>query len=245
MALTSVGIAAGIFSLAVGCAMVVIAGKILQRYREKKQRATLYLLLSILGFIGSSWFGTATYFLAPEAIEAARVTNKLIYTCVFLGTIFTYLFASKIFFQPKKWHNALYITIGIACIVLINATESSELQYIGEYPVLLLRIYYSAVLLGFMVPTFLGIFLVALRTSRKVEDPLYQAGYRMIAYAEIQPLLTFVADACASLFMDVPTIYTLFLMLTWIFPGIAAVFYYLGWILPQWFRDRVAGKGQP
>ncbi|MHA1732580.1 MAG: hypothetical protein ACTSU5_11605 [Promethearchaeota archaeon] len=240
--LTFVGISAGVMSLGASTMILFIAYRLFQRYREKKNRATLFLIASTLAFAVTCLSGTATYFIAPFNLPLAIVTNAIIYTFTFLATMLMFMFASEVFFQAdKKWIVA-YLVAGFTIIALILFTDSVATEMIGDYPVLVLKDLYTVLLVAYLIPTNLGIFWVARRASGKVEDPLYAAGYRAISWGDLMPLLAFVADASASFSMTVEWLYTAFLLLTWVFPIIAVFFLYAGYILPDWFKKRVSAK---
>lgn len=238
--LTFVGISAGIMSLIASAAIGFLGSKMLQKWKAKKNKATLYLLLSTIAYLVTCLSGTITYFTAPYNIEVARLTNKIIYSAIFLATMLMFMFATEIFFEPAKHWVFIYLLLGFVIIAVINIMDSVTEQYIGEYPVLILKDLFVLLLVGYLVPTNVGLFLVARRASTRIEDPLYQAGYRAIALGELNPILAFVADAAASLTMEYQFLYTVFLLLTWVFPMIAIYFLYAGYILPDWFKKRVS-----
>jgi hypothetical protein len=108
------------------------------------------------------------------------------------------------------------------------------------YPLLTITVGFSVLVVLYLVPTLIGIFVMAITVSRKVEERIYKFGFRLIAGGQLMILCTFIVDTLASLFMDQIAVYTLFLVLTWVFPLVAAILYYLGWIMPEWFKSKIS-----
>ncbi len=242
MVLTSIGIFAGIISIIAGFLIMLVDLKVWGKYKEKKQKPTLYLFFAIMGWVIASWDATVVYISAGFALEVAQVFQKIMYAGVFIGTIFMARFAAEIFFHIKKKWMWIYIGIGIGLVAILAIFPLSEVVDLGGYPVLLLNLDFSLVLVAYLFPTFLGIFIMARRASRKIEDPIYQVGYIFIALGNLIPIATFIIDTIATIVIDDAVLYPLFLALTWVFPLFGAIMYYLGWILPDGLRKRIEAR---
>ncbi|GAB4318921.1 MAG: hypothetical protein Kow0069_22190 [Promethearchaeota archaeon] len=241
--LTFVGVAAGIMSLVAGAANLALCLMALAKWREKRASPTLFLALSAAAYSGACWFGTITYFTSPFSLSVATITNALIYVTVFAATIFMFLFA-RIFFEPKRWQEVLYVATGAAVALVIAVTDSVYIDSVGDYPVIVLKDAYAVAVLAYLVPTYLGIFSSARRARARIDEPVYRAGFGYVSIGVLMPLLTFVADTGATLTKDLDAIYTIFLMLTWVFPILATTFMYLGYMLPGWLRARLEHQRQ-
>ncbi len=234
----------GILSLFAGVfALFGVARKVWTRYREKKQPATLFLFLALCNWVVTCWSATVVYFSGGYNIDLAMIFQRLIYTGNIVGAICLFLFASEIFFQVKKLWKQIYIIVGLvltALIILIpDSSIQQELEVGSGYYVILIKEGFGIAMLVYLFPAFLGIFIMARRASRKIDNPLYKAGYVYIAYGQIFGLLTMGVDATGTFVMDNLIAYTICLNLTWIFLMFAMWYYYIGWILPPGFRRRV------
>ncbi len=239
MVLTNLGIFAGIISFIAGFLIMWVDLKVLGKYKEKKQKPTLYLFFAILGWVIASWDATVVYISAGYMVDVAQVFQRIMYAGVFMGTIFMFRFAAEIFFHVKKLWVWVYIGIGIGLIVVLAIFNLSEVYDLDGYSILLLNLIFSLVLVAYLFPTFLGIFILARRASKKIDDPIYQVGYMFIAFGNLIPIATFIIDALATEMITDAVLYPLFLALTWVFPLFGAIMYYLGWILPDGLRKRI------
>ncbi len=202
----------------------------------------MFLCVGMCGWVITCWSATTVYFSAGFDIGLALVFQRLIYTGNILGAMFLFLFASEIFFQVKKMWKTIYILGGVALIVALFEVEFSSVYLIEpaqNYNVLLLSEVFGGLMLIYLLPAFLGIFFTARRASKKMENPLYKAGYNYIANGQIFGLLTMAADIIGTIVIDDVITYTICLNLTWIFLIFTAWFYYIGWILPPGFRRRI------
>lgn len=245
MAQSNIATTAGILSLIVGVFMFLIAIQLMRRYFERKKQSTLYLSLSIIGWLGAIWSVTLIYFTSGSNLEYAIFNQKVVYVSVFFGTILTYLFASEIFFQPTKQMKIAYISVGVIMAILIFAIDSVSVGEFPDgtgYPLLNIKLPFIILLIVYIIPTTIGIFWLAWKTSRKVEERQYQIGFKVIAIAEIFLVLTFVSDTLQGIFIDNITLYATFLYLTWVFPLLAGICYYIGYIMPGWFMKYFATK---
>ncbi len=237
---------AGFMSLIAGMLMIVVLNRnIWKKYKEKRQKPTLYLFYSILGWNITSWCATVVYFIAGYALDIAIIFQKLIYIWIFVGTIWMFLFAREIFFHTKKIWLAIYLAIGAVCIVILAIFELSDIFFLEpeHYPVLILKTEFGIILVGYLVPTFLGIFISAWRSAKRVEDPLYRVGYKFIAWGQLFIIFTFIVDTFRTFAIrELGTGGDVFLVLTWIFPLFGVTFYYLGWILPDSLRAWIQGR---
>jgi len=246
MALSSVAVTAGIMSTISGILILLISSLIFKRLLERKQHSTLFLGLSTTCFAIASFACTIIYFMAEKDLNLAIFCQKLVYASIFTACILTFLFAHYIFFEKakKKWIY-IYLIIGIIVTIVLFATDSVVIETFPDgsgYPLLTIAFGFSLVVVLYLFPTIIGIFVTAMVVSRKVEERVYKFGFRLIAGGQLMILCTFVVDTLASLFMDQIMLYTLFLVLTWVFPLFAAIMYYLGWCMPDWFKNKLTAK---
>jgi hypothetical protein len=247
MPISAAEVSAIIMSLIGGILILIIATRILAKWKEKRQKATLFLFVSILAWVGGCWSAMGIYSLAEINTNAAILLQKSVYSFVFAGGMFMFLFGCEIFFHFKsKLVRPLYFILGCAFIVLVLTLDSVDVQYFPaeyvNYPLLSIKIEFSIILVLYLVPILVGISVLAIRASKKLEDRVYAIGYRFIAYGNLSILAIFVVDALSTEAQGFYIAYAVLLNFTWILPIIAAFCSYLGWTLPDWFRGLVKQK---
>jgi len=234
--ISSIALTAGIISILVGCLMSFASYNIFKLYRKKKKIEGLFLALSVISYTLVTFSAAAVYLLSGASLIVGDIFQKLIYTFVFLGTIFTFLFASRIFFKPKNWQFWLYLTIGFFALSIIIFSNSSNILTFpdsSEYPLFILKTEYAIILVGFLFPTSIGVFISARKLSKRVEGDIYKKAFNYISYGIILIPITFIIDAIASIFINNEILYAFFLYLTWAPPPIASYFYFRGYLLPE------------
>ncbi len=240
-------LSAGIMSLLGGFLMYFAVNRVIwARYKEKQQKATFYLYCAIWGLIITTWSASVVYFTAGFAPFVAFFFQKCIYGFIFIATICMFFFAREIFFTVKKQWVWVYAAIGIACIAVLASLNLSDIMYVEpeHYPVYILKTEFGFVLVAYIVPTLLGIFLAARRASKRIDDVLYQVGYSYIAWGQILFLFTMVVDTIASVVIDQQVTYGVTLVMEWILLLFGVWFYYMGWILPESLRKRIEARQQ-
>ncbi len=242
MVLTSIGIFAAIISFIAGLLIFIVNIRVWGKYKEKHQKPTLYLYLAIWGWITASWGATVVYISAGFVPSVAELFQKVLYAGVFFSTIFMFRFAAEVFFHIKKMWMWIYITLGIVIVALLVSISKSTIEYLDGYPILLLEEIFSGILVAYLFPTFFGIFIMARRAGRKIDDPIYQVGYTFIGLGQLVAVATFIIDSVATIVIKDPILYPIFLALTWVFPIFGAILYYLGWILPDGLRKRIEAR---
>ncbi len=241
MPISAAEVSSTIMSAIAGILVLICAIRILQKWREKHQRATLYLFISILAWVGGCWSAMVLYPIAEIETPVAVILQQFVYAFVYIGGMFMFLFGCEIFFHFKsKVYRPVYFLIGCVCIAITFLFESVDIQFFpgyGTYPLLSIKIEFSIILVLYLLPILLGISFVAIRASKKLEDRVYAVGYRFIAYGNLSILLIFIIDALSTEAQGEPILYAVLMNFTWILPIIAALCSYVGWTLPEWFRS--------
>ncbi|MHA1672693.1 MAG: hypothetical protein ACTSYI_03615 [Promethearchaeota archaeon] len=241
MGQSSIATTAGIMSLFATFVAFLILIPVFQRYLTRKKKNTLFLAGSIMSWLATFIFATNIYFFSEANLDWVILCQKLVYVGVFLGTMFTFQFSQEIFFNLQKKWIFLYWGLGLVVIFLTLVLDSVEIAVFPDgsnYPLLTISLAFSIMVVIYILPTLFGIFYYALQTAKKIDDKSYRMGFKIIALSQIMIFATFIADTLASLMTTMVNLYALLLYLTWIFPLIAVVCYYLGWIMPNWFRKR-------
>ncbi len=244
MATSTIATIAGILSLCIGVFMLVVCFMFVYRYTKRKAKSVLFLALSTFSWLGGTWSATVIYLVAGWNVDVAIVSQKLVYAFVFAGTIFTLYFAYEIFYEKaKRTFLQLYTIAGVAIIAVMLATDSVDRQGFfpdePTYPLMTIGIEYSIILVIFILPVVLGIFVVALKMRARTTDKVAKAGLGLIAGGQFSILLTFVADTLGTVFITDIILYPVFLYATWIFPLLGVLMYYMGWIMPEWLKKRL------
>jgi len=197
------------------------------------------LAISIVCWALTSIFAANIYFFSEDSLTWVIWCQKLVYVGVFLGTMFTFQFSQEIFFTLEKKKIQAYWLIGVVVIVLTLILDSVEIGVFPDgsgYPLLTISLEFSIAVVLFIIPTVLGIFYKALKTASKIDDKVYKLGFRVIAIGQLMIFATFITDTLATLVTDNIGLYAWMLYLTWIFPLIGILCYYVGWIMPNWLR---------
>lgn len=215
---------------------LVMGIRLSKLYLKKKKNEGLYLCLSVFSYLFTIISASIVYLCAGINLGLAELAQKGIYAGVFLSMIFTFLFASKIFFTAKRVFLYLYVMAGIASILAVVLSESSyqsEFPDGSNYPLFLLKLGYGVLLVIYMMPTSFGIFLAGLRVSKKADNPIFRRSFQYISYGILMVLVAFIFDTISSSFMDNLFIYSLFLYLTWVPPVFGVFLYDRGYTLPD------------
>ena len=239
MVQSPIALTAGILSIASAVFIFFICFLILIRYIKRKKINTLYLALSIFFWGLACIFASNIYLLAETHLTWVIWCQKLVYVCVFLGIMFTYQFSQGIFLHNKKWMMLIYWALGIIVIVLTLALDSVEFSVFPDgsnYPLLTIKLAFSILVVVYILPTIISIIIKALQSASRIEDKGPKFGFRVISAGQFMIIFTFIVDTLATILIENVQLYSAMLYLTWIFPLIGVIFYYIGWILPTWVK---------
>jgi len=223
---------------------------ILQRFIARKKKEILYLFISILGLIGSMIIESLFFFDNPgdspslTLVETYTIWAKILFSCLFIAAIFSILFIVKVFFLPKG--NGLllfyvYILIGVCAIIYILFFNSVEIifVYLDDYNI---ADYRPILMIGILLPVYIfPVFLIGtikvFKSSRRIEDPLYKQGYRTIGMGQLWIALIFIL----RFLFPATNAYTYAFkhIMATIFEFLGILYYYLGWIMPDWYKRRI------
>jgi hypothetical protein len=239
MVQSPIALTAGILSIASAAFIFCIFLLILLKYFKRKKINTLYLAVSVLFWGLGCIFASNIYLLAEINENWVIWCQKLVYVCVFFGTMFTYQFSQGIFLFSKKFINIIYWGIGLIIIVLTLALDSVEFSVFPDgsnYPLLTIKLAFSILVVVYILPTIFSIIVKALQGANTTTEKGYKFGFRVISVGQIMIIFTFIADTIATIVITNVQLYAAMLYLTWIFPLFGVVCYYIGWILPNWVK---------
>lgn len=245
-----------VFELIASLAILFIAIKIFKRYRERETTATLYLAIALFSisaaaffaFTGlASWLGSwvAADFAPTTSPEYYNYSLPIGYFFVIPYDIFLILFTIHIFLDKDNKKVIPFLICGIIIGVLLFLPTN----YFGVDPepsdptstriiILGLFLLYNAIV--YILLTYF-----AFRESKRTEQEIYRRGFQAIGIGFVANLLVFVfflIDSILILFEPGSPGYSIFVDLAWICGFVAAFCFYIGYILPDWFRKRIEKK---
>ncbi len=244
------------FELIAFLAVFLIAIKIFLKWRERRTVATLYLSIALISislaafmvFTGlASWFSLwiAEGYIATLSPAYYEVSLPLGYSLVIVYDIFIVLFAIHIFLDKNNKKAIPFIIVGIVLGILLFLPTNywgvnPELMDPASTRTLIIGLYlvYNAVICILLT-------YFAFREARRTEDKLHRKGFQAMALGFIANFLIFVFflfDAVLLLFNPASPGYSIFISLAWITAFITAFLFYLGYILPTWFRNWIEKK---
>ncbi len=232
---------------------LIIAIIIFFKWKERKTIATLYLAIAILSialavfivFTGlASWFFKYSFSVFPYVTSPAYypLTLPLGYSLVVVYDVFLFLFTIQIFMDKNDKKVIPVAIIGIFMVILSWLPSN----YWGFDNLLIdppsTRTLAMAIFLVYNVTIYLILFYYAFKESKLTEQKEYRVGFRVIAMGQIANILIFICflgDAILLLLNPGSPGFSIFIYLAWVSALIANVLFYLGFILPSWFRNYI------
>jgi hypothetical protein len=240
-----------IFELIAFLSVFLIAIVIFQKWRVRRTVATLYLSIALFSISFAALFvfsGLASWFFSWIAGGYSPTTKSptyyeislpLGYATVILYDIFIVLFAIEIFFNKNIKKVIPFVIAGVVIAILLFLPTN----YWGVNPELTdpasTRIIATGLFLLYNAIICILLSYFAFRESSRTEQKEYRVGFQAIAFGFIANLMVFVFFLLDSvLIMLNPTSpgYSMFISIGWIMAFITAFLFYLGYILPAWFR---------
>lgn len=239
-----------ITELLVSIMFYILAIVILNKWRERRTKPTLYLALGLLSIstgIFIAFIGLASWFLSWIFSGLAVTKSPFIYwfslplgySFVIIYDIFLFLFTIHIFLDEKEKRVIPIAIIGVVLIAFLFLPTN----YWGLDPLVTdppsTRVAIQAVFLIFNMVIYILLGYLAIKASRKADERITRIGFQTIAVSQffnISIFVFFLLDAVIILLNDPSPGYSLFIYLAWIFALVAGFLAYLGYILPKWFR---------
>jgi hypothetical protein len=239
-----------IFELTTSILVLIVASIIFKKWRERKTKATLFLSIALFSIAIAAFFAFTGLFgwLVSWVLNGFSETKSplyyqfslpLGYLFVIPYDLFLALFTIWIFLDKKYKKIIPFFIVGI----IIGALLFLPTNYWGVDPQVTdptsTRIIIMGLFLLYNVIVYIFLAFYAFRESRRTEDKVYRAGFRVIAMGQIANIIVFVfflLDSILILFNPGSPGYSIFIGLAWITAIIASFLFYLGFILPNWFR---------
>ncbi|MHA1379524.1 MAG: hypothetical protein ACTSRG_14215 [Candidatus Helarchaeota archaeon] len=231
----------------------LIALIIVFKWRERRTIATLYLalaLFSISGAVFVAFLGLFSWFLVWSSAIIPYVNSPVIYpislpfaySFVIIYDIFLFLFTIHIFLDKNEKKIIPVIIIGIFVATLLwLPTNNWGLDTTPMDPPST-RTISMLIYMLYNVVIYIILAFSAFRESKKTDQKEYQVGFQAIALGQIANILIFVFFLFDSVLLIInPNSpgFSIFIYLGWICALVAVFLFYIGFILPSWFRNRI------
>ena len=224
---------------------------IFRKWRARRTKATLYLSLAMFA-VGSAvlfaflnlfiWFANWLGAGMPGDQYNTLLSEQCVpvaYSCVIPYAILLFLFTIHIFSDKNEKKVIPVIITGIIIIVILFLPQN----YWGLTPEPSDPLRIQPIVLGvyliFNLVIYGILFNYAYKESKRSEEELTKKGFLIIALAQIANIFVFIfflIDSLYSTFNPAHTGYTIFIYLGWTSAMIGAILFYLGYILPDWFK---------
>ena len=243
-----------IIELIVAVIVFSIGIMIFRRWRDRRTKPTLYLSLAMFS-VGSAvflaflnlfiWF--INWIIAGMVpiynTRPSELCVPVAYSCIIPYVIFMFLFTIHIF-SDKNEKKVIPVMIAGAIIIVTfflpqnywglapEAGDPPKIQAI----VLGIYLIYNLIIYGIL-------FNYAYKEAKRSEEKVTRRGFQIIALGQLANMCVFIfflIDSLYSTFNPAHVGYTIFIYLAWSSALVGAICFYLGYILPDWFRKIIA-----
>jgi hypothetical protein len=245
-----------LFELIAFISVFLIAVAVFLKWRTRRTVATLYLSIALFAISGAALFvftGLASWFISW--IEGGYTTTlspayyemslPLGYSTVIIYDIFIVLFAIQIFLDKNNKKIIPFLLTGIPLYILLFLPTNYWGLDPGPTDPASTRIIITGLFLLYNTVICILLAYFSFREAGRTDQKLYRRGFQAIAFGFIANLLIFVFFLIDSILImlnpDSPG-YSIFISIGWIMAFITAFLFYLGYILPTWFRKRIETK---
>ncbi|MHA1731309.1 MAG: hypothetical protein ACTSU5_05165 [Promethearchaeota archaeon] len=217
------------------------------RGKEREKQEPKILGVSFLFFSGAliwAFAGLLEATIDGEYRELYRLSLPMGYSMAIVGNLFLLWFAREVFSIGKR-AVAFFVVLFAITIVLINLNSNwygtpTEVYY-GKY--FSIRVYSSLVLMVGSMALYFYIIMSIRKLTKKIDDPVAQAGFRIIILAFLSFVALWVCFALDAVVIQLTGEgYSVFVYLAWGFGAVFWVLSYLGLLLPDWLRKRIEAR---
>ncbi|MHA1129740.1 MAG: hypothetical protein ACTSRC_12565 [Candidatus Helarchaeota archaeon] len=249
----SVHFPAMMFELVTAIIVLVIAVLVFRKWRARRTVATLYLSIALIS-IGIAAFvaftGLLSWMITWISNGYANTYSPAYYPLslpigyffVIPYNIFLVLFTIQIFLDKNNKKIIPFLIAGITIgILLFLPTNYWGVDPIDGVDAPSTRVIILGLFLLFNALVYILLTFLAFRESRKTTQKLYQKGFQAIAFgfiANLSVFIFFLLDSILILLNPSSLGFSIFISLAWIAAIIASFLFYVGYIMPNWFRKR-------
>ncbi|OLS15120.1 MAG: hypothetical protein RBG13Loki_1255 [Promethearchaeota archaeon CR_4] len=236
---------ATIFELGVGIFIEIIAIQLFLRYRNKKNRSIILLAIATAIFGVSAFCSFTARFLVHyldfvgtadptmNYITALFLNDRLALICDSLGFLAFYLFANEVFGVGKSKVLVILMAFFSSTLVVFMFWDPANIN--------LNAICFVCILVYGLLVT-IPIIVRSKRAQTHIEDPIFRIAYSIVRYMTYCFILTFLMFILDQVLMGFNLEFNIFYYMGWIFTILVGLFGYLGYLLPNWFRNIISKK---
>jgi len=246
-----------LFELITSVIVFILALIVFFKWKKRKTKPTLYLsialfsigLAAFIGFTGLfNWF--ILWILSGYSPVLSPIYYQLSlplgYLFVIPYDIFLILFTIHIFLNQNEKKVIPFIIIGIFVgILLLLPTNYWGVNPISGIDPPSTRTLVMLIFLAYNVVIYIILSFYAFKESKKTNNPLHKKGFQAIGLGQIFNILVFVfflGDSVLILLDPASPGFSIFIDLSWIAALLAAFLFYIGFTLPEWFRNLIEKK---
>lgn len=226
--------------------LFILAYYVIKKYMERKRPAAFYLSGAIffygLGVLSSAIGKYLDFFndVPQSVVSYSGFGINMAYAFSAIANAFLYNFVEFVYISNKEWRMILFATLNGITVGWILDVNSLELgAYSKVFPIVVYH-----VLLSFFVNTLL--FYHSFKTSRKTRDPVARWGFMFIGMFGFFLNFVFIFFGIDNFrIVTQGTTFNLEYYLAWLSAAFGAFLGSLGYTMPPWLRNRLAGGVSP
>ncbi|MBD3186246.1 hypothetical protein GF325_05415 [Candidatus Bathyarchaeota archaeon] len=220
---------------------IFMTGIMLKKWLAKRSEAPKFLFLTFLSYaicITVTMIGFVEVLLTREKRELYQFSLAFSFAGLMISNVFLLLFANEIFSIGRKSRVPLLVANVVVAIFL-----TLPWNYYGilkeDYEGASIRPYTSGAMVLLSTITYLHIMVESLRVSRKVDELVGKAGFRLIAGSQVCLIMFFLLMVADMIYFGISeelTGYTVFNHAAWFAAASFFALAYLGFVMPPWLR---------
>lgn len=220
--------------------ITIVGILIFKKYRERRNKATLYLAIAVLSLALAIWASGGA-----KIIEFYKTSNfdkdiasfgiVVAYIFTALANVFSMAFIAVIFLNENPHIPIIFAILnGITMGMLIVNLSFSEDAYSNILIYLIWHIFMSLYI-------YISLAVYSFKESKKSDEKIPQTGFKLIGFYGVFVALVFILfiiDLVLGMVTD--SGYTPFYYMAWISAAISSLFAYLGYVMPNWLKNRLS-----
>ncbi len=224
----------------VALSMLTVSWLLWSKYKQRQDNSILVLFLGILSLSMSvtiSGIGKILQYYLSYSQEEKNISGFTIviaYCFTVISNGFVTVFFKRIFLGEKSRFTFIMLFLnGITLGLVVQNISFDEEVYDSILLALVWHIILTFTLYGYILR-------LSNKEAKNATDKIPQTGFKLIsrfAMAAIAVFLFFIIDLVYGQIRDKG--YTPFYYLGWISSGVAAFFAYLGYVMPDWYKNRL------
>lgn len=224
----------------VALSMLTVSWLLWTKYKQRQDSSILILFLGIFSLslsvltsgIGKVFQYYSSYSQAERNISGFTIVIAYSFTVISNG--FIILFFKRIFLEENsKFPNVMLFLNGITLGLIIPNISFDEDVYNSILFALIWHIILTFTLYGYLLK-------LSRKEAKNAAEKIPQKGFNLISRFAISGIAVFLFFIVYLVYGTIRgSGYTPFYYLGWISSGAAAVFAYLGYVMPDWYKNRL------